>query len=131
MSISGIEILSGFKNLSNNRLCSIGSSSVIPREYATILPAAEPLPGPTGMLCSFAQFIKSQVNKKYAGKPILKITDFSYSYLSTIESGTGSPYLSFKPFLQRKSKYSSSVISSGHGYFGKYSFVLPNSNLSI
>jgi hypothetical protein len=41
----------------------------MPRAYATMLPAAEPLPGPVGISFSFAQAIKSQTIKKYAQKP--------------------------------------------------------------
>ena len=48
ISKSGIDIRSGFRNRSNNKPCAIGSSVVMPREYATSDPAPEPLPGPTG-----------------------------------------------------------------------------------
>ena len=47
MSISGIETLSGFKNLSKRRSNFRGSTSVMPRQKEIRLPAAEPLPGPT------------------------------------------------------------------------------------
>ncbi len=47
ISISGMEILSGFKNLSNSKSYLIGSILVIPKQYATADPAADPLPGPT------------------------------------------------------------------------------------
>ena len=60
ISISGIEILSGFRNLSNIKLYFSGSISVIFSAYETILPAAEPLPGPTYIPFSFAYLIKSQ-----------------------------------------------------------------------
>ena len=50
VSISGIVFLSGFKNLSNNKSYCNGSISVIPKAYATKLPAALPLPGPTNIL---------------------------------------------------------------------------------
>ena len=53
-SISGMLTLSGFRNLSKIRLYLIGSISVISRLYATMLPAAEPLPGPTAILCDLA-----------------------------------------------------------------------------
>ena len=49
ISKSGIEILSGFKNLSKIKSNSIGSKSVISKLYATSEPAPEPLPGPTGI----------------------------------------------------------------------------------
>ena len=64
MSISGILILSGFKNLSKIKLCFRGSIFVIPSAYDTILPGAEPLPGPTGILFFFAYSTKSAVIKK-------------------------------------------------------------------
>ena len=49
MSKSGIEILSGFKNLSKIKLNLIGSTSVIDKHQATNEPAPDPLPGPTGI----------------------------------------------------------------------------------
>ena len=54
ISKSGIEIRSGFKNLSNIRLNLIGSTSVIERHQATKDPAPDPLPGPTGISFSLA-----------------------------------------------------------------------------
>ena len=57
ISKSGIEILSGFKNLSKIKLNFIGSTSVIDKHHATNEPAPDPLPGPTGILLSFAHFI--------------------------------------------------------------------------
>ena len=53
ISKSGIDILSGFKNLSKIRLNFIGSTSVIARHQATNEPAPDPL-GPTGILLFFA-----------------------------------------------------------------------------
>lgn len=44
---SGQDTRSGFKKRSNNRLYLMGSTSVIPKQYATRLPAALPRPGPT------------------------------------------------------------------------------------
>ena len=61
---SGKSIRSGFKKRSNNKSYLIGSSSVISREYATSEPAPEPLPGPTGIVFSLAQRIKSATIKK-------------------------------------------------------------------
>ena len=58
-----MDILSGFKNLSNNKPHLIGSKSVIFRHHATIEPAPEPLPGPTGILLSLAQFTTSETIK--------------------------------------------------------------------
>ena len=49
ISKSGLLTLSGFKNLSNRRSYLMGSIAVIPKAYATIEPAPEPLPGPTGI----------------------------------------------------------------------------------
>ena len=57
MSKSGIDILSGFKNLSKIKSNSIGSRSVMSRLYATKDPAPDPLPGPTGILLFFAHLI--------------------------------------------------------------------------
>ena len=51
---SGIETLSGFKNLSNKRPNFMGSKLVIVNTQATNDPAPEPLPGPTGILFFFA-----------------------------------------------------------------------------
>ena len=48
-SISGADGLSGFKNLSKGSEKKKGSTSVIRRQYETIDPAAEPLPGPTAI----------------------------------------------------------------------------------
>ena len=64
ISKSGIEILSGLINLSNRRLCSIGSKAVIPNAKATSEPAPEPLPGPTGTSLSLDHWIKSATIKK-------------------------------------------------------------------
>ena len=57
ISKSGIDIRSGFKNLSNIKLNLIGSTSVIERHQATNEPAPEPLPGPTGISFFFAHLI--------------------------------------------------------------------------
>ena len=54
ISISGKEIRSGFKNLSNNNPCFNGSNSVIPRAKAITDPPADPRPGPTLILFSLA-----------------------------------------------------------------------------
>ena len=64
ISKSGIEIRSGFKNRSNRRSCSIGSTLVMDSAQATKDPAPEPLPGPTGIPFSFAHLIKSETIKK-------------------------------------------------------------------
>ena len=57
ISKSGIDIRSGFKNLSKIKLNFIGSTSVIERHQATKDPAPEPLPGPTGISFSLAHFM--------------------------------------------------------------------------
>ena len=59
ISKSGIDILSGFKNLSKRRLYLIGSMFVMPRTNATSEPAPEPLPGPTGTSLFLAHKINS------------------------------------------------------------------------
>ena len=64
MSISGKETLSGLRNLSKRRLYLIGSTLVIPIQYATAEPAAEPLPGPTETFISLAAEQKSCTIKK-------------------------------------------------------------------
>ncbi len=64
ISKSGIEIRSGFKNLSNINPNFIGSSSVICNTQATIEPAPEPLPGPTEISFALLQRIKSETIKK-------------------------------------------------------------------
>jgi hypothetical protein len=57
VSISGIDTLAGFKNLSKSKPYSKGSRSVIQDRYAIKLQAAEPLQGQTGIFFSLAQFI--------------------------------------------------------------------------
>ncbi len=79
VSISGIEIRSGFKKRSKNKLNFSGSRSVIFRQYATTEPTAEPRPGPTGMSWSRAYLMKSQTMRKYDAKPILLMMPSSYS----------------------------------------------------
>ena len=82
MSISGRLILSGFRNLSKRRLYLIGSRLVIPRDHATRLPAADPLPGPTGMSLLLAYSMKSVTIRKYPGNPIPFMTFSSLASLS-------------------------------------------------
>jgi hypothetical protein len=57
VSISGIDILAGFKNLSKINQNLIGSISVIPDKKAIKLPAADHLQGQTGISLSLAQLI--------------------------------------------------------------------------
>jgi hypothetical protein len=62
---SGMDTRSGFRKRSKSRPCSIGSRSVMRSEYATIEPAPEPRPGPTGTsFCAFAQLMKSWTMRK-------------------------------------------------------------------
>ena len=60
MSMSGIDLRPGFRNLSKRSPYRIGSTSVISRQYAASEPAAEPRPGPTWMPFVFAKWMKSQ-----------------------------------------------------------------------
>jgi hypothetical protein len=57
VSISGIDTLAGFRNLSKIKPNLTGSISVIPDKYAIKLPAADHLQGPTGISLSLAQLI--------------------------------------------------------------------------
>jgi hypothetical protein len=57
VSMSGIETLAGFKNLSKSNLYGSGSRSVIQDKYAIKLQAALHLPGPTGTQFFLDQFI--------------------------------------------------------------------------
>ena len=75
--MSGKLIRSGFRNLSKRRLYFNGSILVIPSAKETILPAADPLPGPTGIFISLEYLTKSAVIKKYPAKPIFRITKSS------------------------------------------------------
>ena len=86
ISISGMLTLSLFKNLSNMRLYLIGSISVICRQYATIEPAAEPLPGPTVIPFSRAYLMKSHTIRKYSTNPMLLITSSSLFSLESSKS---------------------------------------------
>ena len=74
ISKSGIETLSGFKNLSKSNPNFIGSRFVIDRHHATQDPAPEPRPGPTGISLFFDHLIKSATIKKYPENPIFVIT---------------------------------------------------------
>ena len=57
----------------------MGSRSVIRIAYATIDPAPEPRPGPTGMPLSFACRMKSHTMRKYPGNFIFAMTSSSVS----------------------------------------------------
>ena len=61
---SGGETLSRDSILSKSRLNLIGSMSVILMRYAIMQPAPLPRPGPTGMPCVRAQFMKSYTIRK-------------------------------------------------------------------
>ena len=65
--MSGIDTRSGFRNRSNSRSNRSGSTSVMPRAYATREPAAEPRPGPTGIPRSRAAAMKSCDDEEVAG----------------------------------------------------------------
>ncbi len=64
MSTSGMFIRSGFRKRSKRSEYFRGSRSVISSAYATIEPAADPRPGPTAILRSFAYFTKSHTIRK-------------------------------------------------------------------
>ena len=83
----------------------MGSKSVISRAYATTEPAAEPLPGPTGISCVFAKWMKSQVIKKYAENPIFSIIPSSY-FTRSLSSGviSSSLYFLLRPCITSSSK---------------------------
>ena len=72
-----MEIRSGFKKRSNNKPNLMGSNPVIPSEYETKEPAAEPLPGPTRIPTLRAWLQRSETTRKYPGKPIFIITSNS------------------------------------------------------
>ena len=63
--MSGMDTRSGFRNRSNRRSKVSGQTLVIPSAYATIEPAAEPRPGPTGIPRSRAAAMKSCTIRKY------------------------------------------------------------------
>ena len=77
MSMSGIEMRSGFRNRSKSRSYLSGSISVMRRAQETIDPAALPRPGPTEMPFSRAYRMKSETIRKYDGKPIFSMTAIS------------------------------------------------------
>jgi hypothetical protein len=79
ISKSGMLTRSGFRKRSKSRRYRIGSRSVMRIEYATIDPAPEPRPGPTGMPLSFACRMKSQTMRKYPAKFIFAMTSSSVS----------------------------------------------------
>ncbi len=130
MSKSGMEIRSGFKNLSNKSPYSRGSSSVILKPYATIEPAPLPRPGPNIIPLSLPHFIKSDTIKKYPEKPIRFIISSSYSALLTISLGScfiicaevfpglASVYLCTSPSKVSFSRYVFSVSPFGTPNFG-------------
>ena len=98
VSISGKDIRSGFRKRSNSRSYFIGSILVMPRQYATTDPAAEPRPGPTSTPSSLrAALMKSCTMRKYPGKPIVFMMWSSNFTLSATSSGIGSPYRRLAP----------------------------------
>ena len=76
---SGMLTRSGLRKRSKRRLYGMGSRSVIRIAYATIDPAPEPRPGPTGMPLSLACRMKSQTMRKYPGNFIPAMTPSSIS----------------------------------------------------
>ena len=64
ISKSGIDTLSGLRNLSNIRSYFIGSISLMSRQKATNDPGPEPRPGPTGILFVLDHLTKSETIKK-------------------------------------------------------------------
>ena len=62
--MSGMDTRSGLRNRSNRRSNLSGQTFVMPNEYATIDPAAEPRPGPTGIPRSRAAAMKSCTMRK-------------------------------------------------------------------
>ena len=77
---------------------------MILKAQATKEPAPEPLPGPTAILLSFAQFIKSETIKKYPVNPIFMIIDNSYlnrsKYLSSLNSKVLAIFSASKRFFK-------------------------------
>ena len=63
-SMSGIDTRSGLRKRSNSRSNLSGHTLVMPSAYATMEPAAEPRPGPTGMPRSRAAAMKSCTIRK-------------------------------------------------------------------
>ena len=78
---------------------------MIPKAYESMLPAAEPLPHPTLIKLSFAQFTKSETTKKYSGNPISFTTLSSWLALDIISSDKSFPYLFLSPFQTNDSRY--------------------------
>jgi hypothetical protein len=63
--MSGIDTRSGLRNRSNRRSNLRGQTFVMPSEYATNEPAADPRPGPTGIPRCRAAAMKSWTMRKY------------------------------------------------------------------
>ncbi len=118
ISISGIEILSGLRNRSKSKSYFMGSILVMPRQYATADPAADPRPGPTETPIFLAVLVKSCTMRKYPGYPELLITCNSKFNLSSI-TGLTVPYRSLAPSKVRCFKYASCVLNPcGNGNAG-------------
>ena len=69
---------------------------VIPIQYATTEPAAEPRPGPTTTPIFLDEIIISDTIKKYPANPILRMTPSSNLSLSS-SSGENIVYRAFAP----------------------------------
>ena len=92
VSISGSDIRSGLRKRSNSRSYFIGSILVMPRQYATTDPAADPRPGPTiTPNSSRAELMKSCTMRKYPGNPIVFMICSSNFTRSCTSFDNGSP----------------------------------------
>ena len=77
ISISGRDFLPLLRNRSKINPYSSGSIPVIPKQYETIDPAAEPLPAPVLIFLFLENSIKSPTIKKYEENPIEFMTSNS------------------------------------------------------
>src|SRR3989344_6207381 len=130
-SISGGSTRAGFKKRSKIKLYLIGSMLVISKRYATSEPAADPLPGPTIILLDLAQLTKSQTTKKYSKKPILSMTESSYSSRFLISGSVFAPYLFISPASQNFLRYDSAVSPGGRGKRGSWNWPKGSSSSHI
>ena len=89
--MSGIEMRSGFRNRSKSNPYLIGSTLVMPRQYAAREPADDPRPGPTAIPCRRACAMKSHTTRKYPENPIFSMTPSSKRRRSTTASAGVEP----------------------------------------
>ena len=130
ISISGSDTRSGFKKRSKSRSYLIGSTFVIPVQYATADPAADPRPGPTETPMSRACRVKSWTIRKYPGYPVFSMVASSNSIRSFISSVSSSyrilapskvrclRYL-FSPLFPLSASSAGSLNSSGISNLGR------------